>query len=490
LRPIVSLAYDSKINCCKNKELFVLTMTRRFAIVAMLVAICAGAGQMAAQKPQPAPAATIKIPNETYTLPNGLTVILSVDHSTPTVAVAAWYHVGSKNETPGRTGFAHLFEHVMFTGSGHVPYGLHDKLTEGVGGNNNGTTSNDRTVYYETEPSNYLETAIWLEADRMGYLLDTLDLAKLNAQRDVVKNERRQSYDNQPYGRADEILSEAIYPSMHPYSWPVIGSMADLSAASEDDVKNFFRLYYAPNNAFLSIVGDFDAAQAKAWVTKYFAEVPRGKAVTRPAAGPVTLTTEKRLVYEDRVQVPRLYIVWPTVGETNDDRFALQVLDAITAGPRTARLTKALVYDQQAATAVGTSQDSNENAGEFVITVTPRPGHSLTDLEKATDAIFERLKAEGPTAEEIQRATAGLELQFVSGLQSNLGKAMRLADGAGFHGNANQYQTDYAKSLAATAADVKRVANKYLTRGRVVLSIVPMGKTDEASKPAESKLVK
>jgi zinc protease len=324
----------------------------------------------------------------------------------------------------------------------------------------------------------------------MGYLLDTLDIAKLNAQRDIVKNERRQSMDNQPYGRADEILAEAIYPAMHPYSWSVIGSMTDLSAASEDDVKNFFRLYYAPNNAFLSIVGDFDPVQAKAWVAKYFGEFPRGKAVTRPMAGPVTLTAEKRLVYEDRVQVPRLYIVWPTVGETNDDRFALQVLDAITAGPRTARLTKALVYDQQAASAVGTSQDSNENAGEFVITVTPRPGHSLTDLEKATDAIFERLKTEGPTAEEIQRATAGLELQFVSGLQSNLGKAMRLADGAGFHGNANDYQAEYAKSLAVTAADVKRVANKYLTRGRVVLSIVPMGKTDEASKPAESKLVK
>jgi zinc protease len=461
-------------------------MTRRLAIVAMLAIVCTAA----AQRPQPAPGATIKIPNETYTLPNGLTVILSADHSTPTVAVAAWYHVGSKNETPGRTGFAHLFEHVMFTGSGHVPYGLHDKLTEGVGGNNNGTTSNDRTVYYETEPSNYLETALWLEADRMGYLLDTLDIAKLNAQRDIVKNERRQSMDNQPYGRADEILAEAIYPAMHPYSWSVIGSMTDLSAASEDDVKNFFRLYYAPNNAFLSIVGDFDPVQAKTWIAKYFGEFPRGKAVTRPMAGPVTLTAEKRLVYEDRVQVPRLYIVWPTVGETNDDRFALQVLDAITAGPRTARLTKALVYDQQAASAVGTSQDSNETAGEFMITVTPRPGHSLTDLEKATDAIFERLKTEGPTAEEIQRATAGLELQFVSGLQSNLGKAMRLADGAGFHGNANDYQTEYAKSLAVTAADVKRVANKYLTRGRVVLSIVPMGKIDEASKPAESKLVK
>jgi len=452
----------------------------------MLVVVCLAA----AQRPQPAPTNTIKIPIETYTLPNGLTVLLSTDHSTPTVAVAAWYHVGSKNETPGQTGFAHLFEHVMFTGSGHVPYGLHDKLTEGVGGNNNGTTSSDRTVYFETLPSNYLESALWLESDRMGYLLDTLDLAKLNAQRDVVKNERRQSYDNQPYGRADEILSQAIYPPTHPYSWPVIGSMADLSAASEEDVKNFFQLYYAPNNAFVSISGDFDPAQTKTWVAKYFGSFPRGKPVSRPAAAPVTLASEKRLVYEDRVQIPRLYIVWPTVGLNNDDRFALQVLDAITAGPRTARLTKTLVYDQQSAASVGTSQDSSEKAGEFQVVITPRPGHSLTELEQATDAIFERLRMEGPTTEELQRATAGLELQFVSGLQSNLGKALRLADGAGFHGDAGQYRIEYAKSLAVSTADVKRVANKYLTRGRVVLSVVPIGKIDQASKPAESQPVK
>jgi len=464
----------------------VLTTLRRIATLALLSTICLAA----AQRQQTATTNAIKIPIESYSLPNGLTVILSPDHSTPTIAVAVWYHVGSKNETPGRTGFAHLFEHVMFTGSGHVAYGLHDKFTEGVGGSNNGTTSNDRTVYFETVPSNYLETALWLESDRMGYLLDTLDIAKLNAQRDVVKNERRQSYDNQPYGRAPEIISQAMYPATHPYSWPVIGSMADLSAASEDDVKNFFRSYYAPNNAFLSIVGDFDPSQAKAMAVKYFGEFSRAKPVQRPAAAPVTLSAEKRLVYEDRVQIPRLYLVWPTVGRDNDDRFALEVLDAITAGPRTARLTKALVYDQQAAATVGTSQDSNDNAGEFDVILTPRPGHSLTELEQSSDTILERLKREGPTDEEIQRAVAGLELQFVSGLQSNLGKAMRFADGAGIYGNAGQYQIDYAKSLAVTAADVKRVANKYLTRGRIVLSVVPISKADQASKPEENQPVK
>ena len=432
---------------------------------------------------------TINIPFERYTLPNGLTVILSQDRATPTVAVNVWYHVGSKNEVPGRTGFAHLFEHVMFTGSGHVPYGLHDKLTEGVGGTNNGTTSNDRTTYYETIPSNYLESALWIEADRMGFLLDTLDLAKLNAQRDIVKNERRQSVDNQPYGRAGELLSQATYPASHPYSWDVIGSMEDLSAASEEDVKNFFRLYYAPNNAFLSIVGDFDPAQAKTWVAKYFDGVPRGRAITRPSVDPVKLTEQKRLVFEDHVQVPRLYVQWPSVGEKSDDQYALDVLGAILTGPRTARLTKALVFEQQAAANVSAGQGSNEDVGEFLMVITPRPGHSLTDLEAAADSVIEKMKTEGPTAEEIQKAVAGEELAFIRGLESNLNKAMTLSDGAGFHGDPAFFKTEYQKSLAVTAADVKRVANTYLTKGRVVLSIVPAGSLDQAAKPNESRKV-
>jgi zinc protease len=303
-----------------------------------------------------------------------------------------------------------------------------------------------------------------------------------------VKNERRQGIDNQPYGLSDEILSGAMYPASHPYSWPVIGSMKDLSAASEEDVKNFFRLYYAPNNAFLSIAGDFQAPTARAWVTKYFGGLMQGKPVPRPAVNPVTLDRETRLVFEDRVQVPRLYIAWPTVGEKSDDRFALSVLDAITSGPRTTRLTKALVYDQQAAAALNSYQDSNEDVGQWVLTITPRPGHSLMDLEAAADALLEKLKTEGPTVEEIQRATAGLEFEFVSGLQSNLGKSGTLADGAGFHNDPGYFQTEYQKMLAVTPADVKRVANKYLTKGRVVLSVVPMGQLNQASKPADSKV--
>jgi zinc protease len=441
------------------------------------------------QKKSAAPSDSIKIPFETYKLPNGLTVILSQDKTTPTVAVNVWYYVGSKNEMPGRTGFAHLFEHVMFTGSGNVPYGLHDKLTEGVGGGNNGTTNNDRTNYFETIPSNYLETALWLESDRMGFLLDKLDLAKLNAQRDIVKNERRQGVDNQPYGRVGEIFAAAMYPKGHPYSWPVIGSMTDLTAASEEDVKAFFRLYYAPNNATLAVVGDFDPAQAKAWIQKYFADLPQGKAVQRPSVPLGKLEASKRLVYEDRVQVPRLYIQWPTVGFKNDDDYALAVMGSILSGSRTARLTKALVYDSQKASQVSGFQNSAEDVGVFQVTVVPRPESTLTELEAAVDQVLQKFISEGPTEEELQKAKSGLELNFLRGLESNLGKANQLINGAVFYSDPGYFSKDYQKTLAVTAADVKRVAAQYLTRSRVVLSVVPKGKKDQASKAAESEVI-
>jgi zinc protease len=363
---------------------------------------------------------------------------------------------------------------------------MHDRYTEGVGGGNNGSTTNDRTNYFETVPSNYLEDELWLESDRMGWLLDALDIDKLNAQRDIVKNERRQSYDNRPYGRASEIISAAMYPDGHPYHWPVIGSMADLSAASADDVKNFFRLYYAPNNATLAIVGDFDPAQAKAWVAKYFGEIPRGQPIIRPKAPPVTMAAEKRLVFEDRVQVPRLYISWPTVGVVSTDQYALDVLGAVLSGSRTARLTKGLVYDRQTAAAVSARQGESEAVGEFEVVITPRPGNSLTSLELTTDSIIDRMKQDGPTAEELQKVKAGLELRAISALQSNLAKADILNEGSAFHDDPGAFQKDLAATQAVTAADVRRVANQYLTNGRVVLSIVPQGKVDMASKPEAS----
>jgi zinc protease len=265
--------------------------------------------------------------------------------------------------------------------------------------------------------------------------------------------------------------------------------MDDLSAASADDVKAFFRTYYAPNNAFLAIVGDFDTAPAKEWVAKYFGDIPRGKPIVRPEVAPVTLAGERRLYYEDRIQVPRLYISWPTVGEKSDDQYALDVLSSILTGPRTARLTKALVYDSQAAAGVSAYQDSNEDVGNFIVVITPRPGHTLTELEAAADQVIEKIKADGPTAQEVQKATSYEELSLVRGLESDLGKAMLLSDNAGFHGDPGYYKSAFQKSISVTAADVKRVANKYLTNGRIVLSVVPIGKPGDAAKAAESQKV-
>ena len=393
-------------------------------------------------------------------------MILSQDKTTPTVAVNVWYKVGSKNEAVGRTGFAHLFEHVMFTGSGNVPYGLHDKLTEGVGGMNNGTTNNDRTTYFETVPSNYLETALWLEADRMGYLLDTLDLAKLNAQRDIVKNERRQSV-RQPAvrarlrdpGRGDVSGVASLLVGRHrQHGGPV-------SAASEEDVKNFFRLYYAPNNAYLSIVGDFDAAQAKAWVAKYFGDIPRGKPITRPKVAPVTL--------ERRDSASSTRTACRCRGSTSSGRRSAR--RATTASRSTCSATildrRADGADHQGAGLrragsggrAAAVQSTNEDVGEFMLTLTPRPGHTLTDARGGSRRDH-RAAEEGRTDRGgDQKAIAGEELAFVSGLESNLGKAFQLADGAGYHGDAGYFRTEYQKTLSVTADDVKRVANKYLT---------------------------
>ncbi|HEX5601687.1 MAG TPA: pitrilysin family protein, partial [Pyrinomonadaceae bacterium] len=296
-------------------------------------------------------------------------------------------------------------------------------------------------------------------------------------------------YDNQPYGRVSEIFSAAMYPKDHPYSWPVIGSMTDLSAASEEDVKAFFRLYYAPNNATLAVVGDFDPKQAKAWIQKYFTDLPQGKTVERPKVPLGKLDANKRLVYEDRVQVPRLYLQWPTVGFKSDDDYALSVMGSILSGPRTARLTKALVYDSQMASQIGAFQNSFEDVGVFQVVVIPRPEHSLTELEGAVDQVIQKFITEGPTAEELQKAKSGLELSFIRGLESNLGKANQLINGAIFYGNPGYFSTDYQKTLAVTAADVKRVASQYLTRSRIVLSVVPKGKKDQASKATESEAV-
>jgi zinc protease len=367
---------------------------------------------------------------------------------------------------------------------------MHDKYTEGVGGTNNGQTYFDWTRYWETDPSNYLETALWLESDRMGFLLDSLDESKFKAQREIVQNERRQSYDNQPNGRDRELLGIAMYPKGHPYSWPTIGSMSDLKAATVEDVKTFFRTYYVPNNATLVIVGDINPAQTKAWIEKYFGGLPRGKAIVRPTIAPAVIPVEKRLTFEDRVQVPRVTIQWPSVSLHSADQPALDLLSDILGNSRISRITKELVYDKRVATNISVFQSPAENVGTFDVIATPSAGHTLTELETMVDSIITVFKKEGPTADEMKRVKAGQELGFINGLQSNLGKAFELAqDQAFFNDPSYSFRVVYPHTQAVTAEDVKRVANKYLGAGRVVLSNVPLGKPELASHADKSKIV-
>src|SRR5690242_17492017 len=319
---------------------------------AFLVAVLAAAPAFAQKAPAPAAAPSIQVPYTSFKLPNGLTVILHEDHTVPIVTVNMWYHVGSSRERPGRTGFAHLFEHLMFMGSGHVKPGEFDEWLESVGGSNNGSTAEDRTNYWINVPSNALELALFLESDRMGYLLDTMTPQTVDAQRDVVKNERRQSYENRPYGQADITLTEMLYPANHPYHWPVIGYMPDLTAASYDDVVAFFKKYYAPSNASLVVAGDIDTAKTRALVEKWFGDIKPGAAVEPTSVPGVALTGVQRKTITDKVQLPKLYLAWLTPPHLAPMDAALDVVADVLTGGKNSRLYKRLVYDLQIAQSV------------------------------------------------------------------------------------------------------------------------------------------
>jgi zinc protease len=454
----------------------------RIALVALGYLITACAAVPPATSSAPAPTSTQTTPRisfEKYTLPNGLQVILHEDHSTPIVAVNTWYLVGSGDEQPGRTGFAHLFEHIMFMGSQNVPVGMFDQWLEAAGADNNGSTTEDRTNYYEVLPSNALELALWLDADRMGWLLPTMDLAKVDLQREVVKNERRQSYDNVPYGRADETILAALYPSTHPYSWPVIGSMADLSAATLDDTKNFFRTYYAPNNATLSIAGDFDPAVAKQLVEKYFGSIPRGPAVNRrTTVPPVVIPADKFLVLEDKVQLPRLFYTWPTVKLFAPDDAALDILAQVLANDKNSRLYKKLVYDLQVAQSVRAFQESSRLTGKFQVDVLPKPGQAPTAIDKLVQAEIAGIINNGITERELVRAQNSFRAQFLDRIASVLGKADALNSYNYFAGTPDYVQQDAARYDRVTVADVQRVASTYLGKPKIVLTVVPEGKKE------------
>jgi len=440
------------------------------------------AGLMLAAAPLAAQA--LHVPYTIDTLANGLTLIVHEDRSVPIVTTNVWYHVGSGDEKPGRTGFAHLFEHIMFMGSEHAEYPMFDRLLEAAGANNNGSTTEDRTNYYESGPSNALPLMLWLEADRMGWLLPTMTVQKVDAQRDVVKNERRQRYENQPYGLAWETLTQTMYPAGHPYSWSVIGSMADLSAATLEDTKEFFRKYYAPNNAAIVVAGAVSAPEVKAAVEKYFGDIPRGPAIQRPQVAPFSLTNDTLVVLEDRVQLPRLYYNWHTTKAFSDDDAALELTAYLLAGAKNARLTQPLVYDQQIATNVSAWQDGKRLDGDFMVMVTARPGHGLPDLQATIDAELRRLATEGPTERELEQAKNATEASFLNGLERVGRKADQLNRYYYYTGNPDYFAADLARYRAVTAADVRRVATQYLQAPKVILSVVPQGETQLAATAA------
>ncbi|MEO7040853.1 MAG: pitrilysin family protein [Gemmatimonadaceae bacterium] len=419
-----------------------------------------------------------RIAFEKYTLPNGLEVILHQDHTTPVIAVDTWFHVGSGDEKAGHTGFAHLFEHLMFMGSEHVPTGQFDQLLEAAGGNNNGSTTEDRTNYYETTPSNALPLALYLDSDRMGFLVQALDAEKVDLQRNVVKNERRQRVDNVPYGKSDETILAALYPNGHPYSWPVIGSMADLSAATLEDVKNFFRTYYAPNNATLVISGDFQMDSAKALVRRYYSNIPRGPEIPpRPAPPSVVIPRDTFLVLQDRVQIPQVYYTWPTVKDFSRDDAALSVLASVLADGKNSRLYKRLVYDLQIAQDVYAGQQGSRLAGYFQIVATPRKGIAPARVDSVVREELAKLEKDGITSRELARVQNSTRSSFLRSLSTDLGTAELLNRYNYFVGDPDFIQRDAARYDAVTRADVQRVARVYLSKPKVVLTVVPDGDT-------------
>ena len=436
----------------------------------------------AAVTPRPCPAEDKPrtIPDlkvETFTLPNGLNVILHEDHTTPFVGVNLWYKVGSKDEKPGRTGFAHLFEHLMFQGSKNHDSEYFGPL-EQLGAQINGSTNTDRTNYYEALPTNGLESALWLEADRMGFLLPALSQAKLDNQRDVVKNERRQRVDNVPYGLAGERLDEYLYPSDHPYHHSVIGSMADLSAASLADVSTFFRTYYSPNNASLTLAGDIDPTKARQLVEKYFGPIPRGPEVAKLTPKAAVLTEDVNVTMTDAVQLARTELVWPTVDRNDPDEAALSALGTILGGlPNGSRLFLALQYDKQLAANVNAGNRSSALAGTFTVTITPRRGKRLDDLIAIADLEIARLKKDGPTEEELAKVKNLVESRSVLQLQTVQAKADFFNRYNVEYGDPLAYKKELRDAYAVTAADVRRVANKYLTGHRLRLDVNPGPKT-------------
>jgi zinc protease len=425
------------------------------------------------------------IPYNEITLANGLRVFVHEHAAVPIASVNVWYHVGSRNETPGLTGFAHLFEHLMFEGSRHVPHGQFDTLLEEAGGINNGSTNPDRTNYWETVPSNAVELALFLEADRMGGLLDAITQRELDAQRDVVKNERRQSYENRPYGLAGETMLRALYSPDHPYHWPTIGSMADISAASLEDVQNFFRTYYVPNNATLSVAGDVRTSDIERLVDRHFGGIPAGAPI--PAVAPRTPhSSQQFLTLEDDVQLARLYIAWHSPALYSSDDAELDIVARAIGDGKASRLYRSLVYDRQIAQSVAAYQSSAAMSSTFRISITAKPGVGLDELHAEALRVAGDVAAGGITQRELDRARNTLETSFIDSLQhigGFGGRADQLNHNVFYAGDAGYADHDIARYRAVTTESCAEAVRRYMLAPSVVLSVVPRGQSKLAVTP-------
>jgi zinc protease len=428
-----------------------------------------------------------KIAYQQYQLDNGLSVVLHEDHSDPVTAVAILYHVGSDREEVGKTGFAHLFEHMMFQSSQHVGEDQFFQKIQAAGGMLNGGTSSDQTIYFEVVPKNSLEMVLWLESDRMGYLLPTVTTEALLNQQGVVQNEKRQGVDNQPYGHTSYVIDKLLYPAGHPYNWQVIGSFEDLANATVEDVRDFFRKWYGPQNATLVIAGDLDVAQTRAWVEKYFGEIPAGATQGDPQPQNVSLTESRRAYHEDNfARSPELNMVFPTVESYTDDSYALSILGELFSQGKKAPLYKVVVEEEKLAPSVSAFNRSREITGSFGIRVRAFPNVPLSDVEAAIQEAFARFEAEGFTEEDLNRIKARTETSFYGGISSVLSKSFQLASYNEFAGSPGFISEDIANRLAVTSDDVWRVYDTYVKDKPFVLtSFVPRGQTELVAEGSE-----